>query len=327
MKVGQLYNIDSFKDMGDLVGETIRKIKFSDAYNGTVLERNLTAVDPTVFEKKYPDLAFFNTGISADNTGGYAKRIQSLRLLDHGEFKTAGDNTSNKGKISLSGEDNDILVHQKEAFAEWTDTDVKTAALQNFSLTGRLMSAIDKQYKREIDAAGLTGISSGSNVNAGLLNNAIFATSAASNTVENLNAQQMYDEICALVIDQHNAVSNTQEYMSDMVIMPVNVLNTLQKTMLNTAAGSNTVLTALKANFPGVTFMSSFRAADGGIGAVSATCAIKASGETMKFRLPTPLEIGSIFQLGSFHWKVDAQYRCAGLDILESTAGRLLTGL
>jgi len=308
MKVGQLYNVDSFKDMGGMVGETIRNIKFGDAYNGTVLERNLTAVDPTVFEKKYPDLTFFNTGISADNSGGYAKRIQSLRLLDHGEFKTAGDN---------------ILVHQKEAFAEWTDTDVKTAALENYSLTGRLMSAIDKQYKREIDAAGLIGIES----NKGLLNNTIFGTSSAGGAIATLTAQEMYDEICALILDQHSAVSNTQEYMADMVITPVDVLNTLQKTMLNTAAGSNTVLTALKANFPGVAFMSSFRAATGGIGAVSATCAIKASGDTMKFRLPTPLEIGQIFPLGSFHWKVDAQYRCAGLDILESTSGRLLTGL
>jgi len=212
MKVGQLYNVDSFKDMGGMVGETIRNIKFGDAYNGTVLERQLTAVDPTVFEKKYPDLTFFNTGISADNTGGYAKRIQSLRLLDHGEFKTAGDSTSNKGKISISGEDNDILVHQKEAFAEWTDTDVKTAALENYSLTGRLMSAIDKQYKREIDAAGLIGIES----NKGLLNNTIFGTSSAGGAIATLTAQEMYDEICALILDQHNAVSNTQEYMADM---------------------------------------------------------------------------------------------------------------
>jgi len=323
MKVGQLYNVDSFKDMGGLVGETLKKVKFADAYNGTVLERNLTAVDPTVFEKKYPDLTFFNTGISADNTGGAAKRIQSLRLLDNGEFRTAGDETTNKGKISISGEDNDILVHQKEAFAEWTKSDVETAALQNFSLTGKLMSAIDKQYKREIDAAGLTGIQG----NKGLLNNTVFGTSAASGAIGTLTPQEMYDEICALIIDQHNAVSNTQEYMSDMVIMPVNVLNVLQKTMLNTAGSHMTVLSALKANFPGVTFMASFRAATGGVASASATCAIKASDETMKFRLPTPLEIGEIFPLGSFHWKVDARYRCAGLDILEATAGRLLTGL
>ena len=323
MKVGQLYNTQSFKDMSEKVGETLRSVKFSDAYNGTVLERNLTQVDPTVFEKKYPDLTFFNTGISADNSGGAANRIQSLRLLDNGEFRDAGDETSNKGKISLSGEDNDILVYDKEAFAEWTKSDVEKAALQNYSLTGRLMSAMDKQYKREIDLIGFTGI----NANKGLLNNSVFGTSAASGAISGLAAQAMYDEIAALITDQHNAVSNTQEYMADTVIMPVNVLNTLQITMLNTAGSAMSVLAALKGNFPGVSFMASFRAADGGIGGASATVAIKVSDETMKFRLPTPLEIGAVFPLGSFHWKVDARYRCAGLDILESTSGRILTGL
>ena len=323
MKVGQLYNTQSFKDMSAGVGESLKAVKFADAYNGTVLERNLTQVDPTVFEKKYPDLTFFNTGISADNTGGAAKRVQSLRLLDHGQFRVAGNEASNKGKISLSGEDNAILVHEREAFAEWTKGDIETAALQNYSLTGRLMSAMDKQYKREIDSAGLTGIGD----NAGLLNNSDFATSGAAGAIGTLTAQEMYDEIAGLITDQHNAVSNTMEYMADVVIMPVNVLNTIQITILNSAAGSFSVLSALRANFPGVNFMASFRASNGGIGSVSATVAIKANDETMKFRLPTPLEIGEIFPLGSFHWKVDARYRCAGLDILETTSGRILTGL
>lgn len=323
MKVGQLYNTQSFKDMTGKVGETLKSIRFSDAYNGTVLERNLTQVDPTVFEKKYPDLVFFNTGISADNSGGAAKRVQSLRLVDHGQFVQSGVETTNKGKISISGEDNDILVYDKTAFAEWTKSDVETAALQNYSLTGRLMAAMDKQYKREIDQIGFTGIGN----NAGLLNNAIFATSAAGGAIGSLTPQQMYDEIAGLITDQHNDVANTSEYMADVVVMPINVMNTIKVTILNTAAGPLSVLASLQVNFPGVNFMASFRAADGGIGSVSATVAFKGSDETMKFRLPTPLEIGEIFPLGSFHWKVDARYRAAGLDILESTSGRILTGL
>jgi len=323
MKVGQLYNTKSFKDMSEMVGSTLKSISFGDAYNGTVLERNLTQVDPTVFEKKYPDLTFFNTGISADNSGGAAKRVQSLRLLDHGQFVLSGEETTNKGKISISGEDNDILVYDKTAFAEWTKSDVETAALQNYSLTGRLMAAMDKQYKREIDEIGFTGIGE----NAGLLNNAIFSSTAASDAIANLSAQEMYDEIAGLITDQHNGVGNTADYMADVVVMPVDVINKIQVTILNSAAGPMSVLAALKVNFPGVNFMASFRAADGGVGQVSATVAFKGSDETMKFRLPTPLEIGEIFPLGSFHWKVDARYRPAGLDILESTSGRILTGL
>ena len=323
MKVGQLYNIDSFKAMPEMVKDRISNIKFADSYNGTVLERNLTQVDPTVFEKKYPELTFLNLGIDADNTGGYAKRIQSLRTKDNGEFAFAGNETGNKGKISISGEDNDILVYDKEAFAEWTKTDVEQAALQGYSLTGRLMSTIDKVYKREIDSIGLTGIG----VNAGLLNNTVFSSAAAGGTIQTRTAQQMYDEISALIIDQHNAVGNTPEYMADTVIMPVDVLNKLTITILNSASSPASVLLALQANFPGVKFVSSFRAETGGVGSVSATVAFKASSDVMKFRLPVTLNVGEIISKGSFQWKVDAMYRCAGLDILESTGGRILTGL
>lgn len=323
MKVGQLYNLDSFKDMPDQVSSAISKIKFGDSYNGTVLARNLTQVDPTVFEKKYPDLVFMNMGIDADNSGGYANRIQSLRTKDNGEFAFGKNETTNKGKISLSGEDNDILVYQKEAFAEWSKTDVEQAALQNYSLTGRLMATIDKVYKREIDSIGLTGIGT----NAGLLNNTVFTSTAAGGTIQTRTAQQMYDEISGLIIAQWNGVGNTQEYMADTVIMPIDVMNTIKQTMLNTASSPASVFLALQANFPGINWLSSFRAETGGVGAASATVAIKASSEVMKFRLPVPLQIGEIVSKGSFHWKADAFYRTAGLDILESTGGRILTGL
>lgn len=327
MKMNHLFDLESLKKFSDEMPSVIGGVKFhdgrtfKDAYAGTVLERNLTQVDPTVFEKKYPELTFFNLGISSDNSGGYAKRIQSLRVLEHGEFSVSGDRTSNKGKISISGEDNDILVIEKQAFAEWTDTDVQTASLQNYSLTGRLMSAIDKQYKREIDTIGFVG----QGTNLGLLNNTDFASTGAGGAIGTLTPQDMYDEVCALIIDQHNAVSNTPEYMADTVVFPIDVLNTLQKTMLDTASTPASVLSALQFNFAGVSFTSSVRCND--VGGSSVSCAIKASDDTMKFRLPAPLTVGEIIKKSSFNWMVDAKYRVAGLDILESTAGRLLTGL
>ena len=50
---------------------------FKDAAAGVVLDRYLTQVDPKIFEKLYPDLSFMNSGVTVDNTGGYARRIQS----------------------------------------------------------------------------------------------------------------------------------------------------------------------------------------------------------------------------------------------------------
>ena len=119
MKIGNLYDLDSFETLN----KTAISSGFADAYAGSVLGRNLTAVDPQIFEKKYPELSFVNSGIAADNTGGYARKIQSLRKRDQGSFKTAGDVSSNRGKISLAGEDNDIKVDEREAESDWSDSE------------------------------------------------------------------------------------------------------------------------------------------------------------------------------------------------------------
>jgi hypothetical protein len=317
MKIGNLYNLDSFQkflDSGKMPG-------FADSYAGTVLARNLTAVDPRVFEKKYPELSFVNSGIEANNTGGYAQRIQSLRLLEQGAFKTAGDASGNKGKISLTAEDSFLKVIEREAESDWTDTKVKQAELQGINLVSDYISSHNKIYLREVDEIGYVGIDS----KTGLLNHAGFTSSAASDTVENLSAQGMYDEIAGLITDQHNGVYNTMEYMANRVDMPVTVYNKYASTMLNTANGSSTVLKALQDNYPGVTFNATFRAES--VGESSVTAAYCNNSEAMVMRIPEALTIGEIVKRGSFDFHVDSKYRIAGLDVLENTAGRLLTGL
>ena len=98
----------------------------------------------------------------------------------------------------------------------------------------------------------------------------------------------------------------------------------------NTAAGSSTVLKALRDNYPDVKFMSTFRAdtvANGGNLAASTVVAFNNNEESMKLRIPVPLTIGEIIKPSSFAFRVDSKFRIAGLDILESTSGRKLTGL
>jgi hypothetical protein len=63
------------------------------------------------------------------------------------------------------------------------------------------------------------------------------------------------------------------------------------------------------------------------VGGSSATVAYANSDEAMKMRIPLALTIGEIVKLGSFNFHVDSKYRIAGLDVLEDTAGRILTGL
>ncbi|MBL1319585.1 MAG: DUF2184 domain-containing protein [Mariprofundaceae bacterium] len=322
MKIGNLYDLDSFKKFQD----SSKQSGFKDAYSGSILARNLTAVDPQIFEKKYPELSFVNSGIAADNSGGYARIIQSLRKQELGGFSTAGDASGNKGKISMTGEESSLKVVERESHSIWTDSEVKEADLQNINLVSDYISAHNRIYLREVDQIGYLGVPDVP-ASTGLLNYAGFTSAAATGAVGGLTAQQMYDDIAGLITAQHNAVNNTPEYMAVKVDMPIYVLNTLTVTILNTANGASSVLSALKANFAGVEFRGTFRADDAGGVGVSHTVAYSTNSEAMKMRIPTALTVGEIIKQGSFDYRVDSKYRIGGLDVLENTAGYILTGL
>ena len=317
MKLGNLYDLASFEAFCDSASQR----GFTDAYAGTVLARNLTAIDPRVFEKKYPELALMNSGIEADNSGGYARRIQSLRLQDLGGFTTSGDASDNKGKISLAGEDSFLRVVERESHSKWTDSEIREAELQGINLPQRYVQAHNRIYMREVDQIGLVGGIG----NEGLLNYSGFAADSAGGAIGTLTAQEKYDTFADGITTQRNAVNNTPEYSVNRVVTSVEVLNDLAATILDTAAGSMSVLSALRANFPDVTFMSSFRA--GNVGSTSATVFYSNNTEVMEMRIPQPLTIGEIIKLGSFDFQVDSKYRIAGLDVLEDTGGFILTGL
>ncbi len=317
MKLGQIYNLDSLKKLE--AQSTLAMFKDSDA--GVILARSLTHVDPKVFEKKYPELVFMNSGITIDNSGGYVQRIQSRRIEDLGGFANAGDAADNKGKISLKGDQSAIKVIEREAHSKWTDTQIKQAELENRNLVTDYIQAHNKIYMRELDQAGYTGVGG----NLGLLNYTGFTSGAASGAIGTLTPQQMYDEIAGLLTDQWNGVANTVEYKANRVDMPVSVLNVLNVTILNTASGSSSVLKGLQDNFPGVEFRGTERAED--VGGNSVTVAYSNNEESMIFRLPLALTVGEIIKTGSFDFQVDSKYRVAGVDFLEDTSGRILTGL
>jgi len=318
MKIKHLYNLESFKrflDSGVAPG-------FKDSELGILLARHLTAVDPKIFEKKFPEITFVNSGIQVDNTGGYAKRIQSLRLIDQGEFADAGDDADDKGKISLTAEDNFLKVFVKNAFSTWTDDDVKEAQLGNINLPQAFLAAHNKVYNRLVDSIGFLG----QNGQTGLLNDSGFSTTSATAPIATATALELYDDIAGVITSQWNGVFNVPEYKANRVVMPTDVYNKISTVILNTAAGSSTVLKALMDNFSGVQFSSSFRADNVG-GGGSVTIAYSNNEEAMKMRIPVPLTIGEIIKLGSFDFKVDSKFRIAGLDVLESTSGFYLTGL
>ena len=322
MRIGNVYNLESIKALLD----SAKAKGFQDSYTGVVLAHALTAINPRIFEKKYPGLAFLTSGIEVDNTGGYARQIESLRIREQGGFTTSGDESGNKGRISLAGENNLLKVLEREGHTLWNDTDARRAELQGVNLVSQFLSAHNKLYQREIDEAGYLGVPDIA-TSTGLLNTAAFTSVAATGAIGTLTAQQMYDDIAGLITAQHNAVNNTPEYMAVKVDMPNYVLNTLGVTILNTAAGSASVLSALKANFPGVEFRGTHRADNAGGAGVSHTVAYSNNPEVMQMRIPVPLTISEIVKVSGFDYRVDSKYSIGGLDILESTGGYILIGL
>lgn len=319
MRLNQIIDQNAFKAFKD---SAKNHAGFTDSDGGVILARNLEYVDPTIFERKYPDLAFMSANVPADNSGGYARKLTSLRVEETGSFSEAGNKSDNKGKISLSAEDSSITVKEYSAESDWSDSQVQEANLQNINLPARFVAAHTKIYMREIDEAGLVGLGGGQ----GVLNYSGFALDTADQTLADASAQQMYDTFAALIDDQRNAVNNTPEYSADVVVTSTDAINRLGRTMMNTANGFATVLAALQANFS-VRFLGSFRAKDIGASTTDVAVALSTSREVSAMRIPVPLKIGEVIKIGSFNFHVDSLYRIGGMDFLENAGGRRLQGL
>ena len=314
MKLNQLIHEDS------LVSHLEVAKTFKDA-NGILLGRQLTHVDPKIFQKLYPDNIFLNSGISIDNSGGYSNQIQKLRISEKGGFRDANDRGSNKGLISLDGEAATIGVIERVATINYSNTEIEQAKLGKYNLVERLLGATDKIYRQEIDEI----LAVGNTLNKGLLNYAGFTANSGSKITNASLGTSDYDQIASLITDQWNGVNNTNGYMANRVAMPTRVMNILSAKKWNASISEKSVLQILRESFPTVTFISSWR--NELVGATSVTIAYSTSEDAMSNRIPLPLLIGETIKDGSFSYKADATYRIAGLDVHENKAGRIATGL
>lgn len=314
MKLSQLINEQAFKD----------HLKVASGFRdsaGNLLARNLTQVDPTVFQVRYPDNTFLNSGLTIDNTGGYANQIQKIRLTGRGSFADSSDRGAGKGLITIGGEEDTISAIQREATIEYTDTEIEQAKLGNYNLVEKLFSAQFEIYNQEIDEILATGHRNGE----GLLNYSGFTTDTGSAITTATTGQSDYDQIAGFITDQWNSVNNTRGYMANKIIMPTRVYNTISRKTYLPNAGTMKVLQALKEAFPEVEFTHSFRNED--VGGVTATVAYSNDRNAMLNRIPMALTVGKTVPMGSFGYKADSKYRIAGLDVAENSAGRILTGL
>jgi hypothetical protein len=114
--------------------------------------------------------------------------------------------------------------------------------------------------------------------------------------------------------------------MPTNVTMPTRVYEFISGTILNTAGTGESILEALQRNYPSITFSATNKAEFTGT-TTTATVCYSANERAMVFRIPLALQIGEIVKPGSWKFRVDSRYRIAGLDVIENSAGEILTGL
>lgn len=317
----KLYNVKSFED------QTARAKKFTDA-GGIILARNLEFLSTEIFTQEYPELTFLQQGVVVNNEGGYADTIKKLKLAIAGDFREAGTNTNTTGKITLEGEDDNIPVFSMDAESDWSEIELKKAELQNINLPSRFMEAHVEVYNRKIDSIGYVGQvrSNGTFKTRGLLNYAAWDTDTAAGLASALTGQELYDEIAGLITRQWKNVFNVEVYKANRVVLPWSVYDIATTKILNTAAGSSSVMRALQDNFASVSFGMTNRAEAGQAAVTSTSIAFSTNRRAMQFRLPVPLEISSIDQRG-FKYYMESYFSIAGLDVIEDGAAATLTGL
>jgi hypothetical protein len=316
----KLYDVKSFEDKA-----AFAKRNFTDA-GGIILARNLEHLSTEIFTQDYPELTFLMQGITVNNEGGYSDSIKKLKLAIAGGFRESGNKTDTTGKISLSGEDDNIPVFTMEAESDWSEVELKKAELQNVNLPSRFLEAHAEVYNQKIDALGYIGQvrSNGSQKTTGLLNYAGWDTDTAAVTAVAATGVELYQEIADLINRQWANVFNVSAYKASHVVMPTSVYNVCMSKFLNTAGTEMSVLRALQMNFPEVTFGMTDKA-EAGTGP-SVTVALSQNRRGMQFRVPVPLNVSSIDQRG-FKYYVESYFSVAGLDVIEDGAAATLTGL
>ena len=312
-KLGQIYNLDSFDSAKNY-------FKSLDSNAGVVLARSLEHISSEVFEQRIAGLSFLNqSGIVINNEGGYAKAITKLKSNIQGDFKDSGDNTNGKGKISIGLEDDTMPVFMKEAFSEWSETELNRAALENRNLVAEYLKGHDQKYKEQIDRIGYLGIEGKSK---GLLNNTLFASGGATGTFSTLTAQEMFDEVSTLVQDQRTAVLNDEMFSADKVAVHQDTYNILSKTFVNTSGSLTTVREALERTL-NITFVITSKC---DIAGVKRIVAYSSQRGNIQMRIPVALKISNQYILG-FRYGVESMFSIAGTDLLEASGGKILTGV
>jgi hypothetical protein len=317
-EVKSLYNTASFDS-------AVNKARsFADS-GGLLLAQQLQFISPEIFTQQYSGLTFLDQGFVVNNAGGSYTSIVKIKRRIEGDFVESGTATNTTGKITLAAESDTIPVFYLEAESAWSELELKQNETQNINLPNEFMAGHVEKYNRIIDQLGYLGQtrSDGTQKTNGLLNSP-WVTNVAVNSAVNLSGQDLYSHISDHINSQRSDVANIASFICTRYVMPTTVYNTALTKILNPGFSNKTVLASLKENFPDITFGSSFKAED--VGGNTVCVAFSVDRNAMQFRVPTPLNISNVYQLGTKYY-VSSYFGAAGLDVLENKSASILTGL
>jgi hypothetical protein len=309
--------LSNFYDLKSL--DSFKKTSVQDA--GVLLQRHLIAVDPEIYRVEYPELVFKNLGLDINNTGGFAKQIQSLRLKATGAFQDIG---SDNVTASLSAESSLISVRMRGLPVEWDDYEVKAAQALQVNVVDEKMRGVLEIYHQEIDTSALLGLSG----NNGLLTNTDYDADVGVD-MSVMDAEELYNYIKDRVNFQKSAVRNALSYQANVCLLPLSIYNRIENEILNKFNDAS-VLTVLKKNLPTIKFVSSAKAEEVWDPSSSTYKRVMVlfsnDRKVIKFRIPMPMKYEPIFRKHSTSSTV-ARYHTAGLDILEPSSGLIVRGI
>lgn len=323
-KLSNVFNIESIKTL-DSALQSFGDVAFKDAPQGNLLNRQFLRLDPQIFEAKYPENTYLNSGITIDNSGGAATFIQSLRRNRSGQFKLAGDLDAAKGLISYEHEVSGVQVFDYSAESKWTDQDVRRAAMANLTNpVNEFLRIHNELYQQHIDISVATGLRDLTGAT-GLLNYANFTDVTAP--IAPTTGKELYAAIISIIARQQSKANGILQFMPTHVIFPIDVMTACENTVYDSnGTNPDTVLAVLQRNYPNITFLQSVRNNTGGVGGASVIIVYSANSENMKIRIPQPLRFAPQNQVG-FTFTVESQFSIAGIDILDNNAATRMLNL
>ena len=294
----KLYDYDSFMNASKEV-----ETHFKDAHQGALARESLVATTKGLHLYMPSKMTLLNLGIGVDNSGGYANKIRSLRMVGTGGFVEAGTSSTTQGRIGIDGDYSELLVKGYEAESLYSDTEIGQAQMEKRNLYKELVGVHQRKYIETVDALGYQT----------LIKTKDFDKQDVGKSWDSMTDEEVYKLLKDGVVAQRSNVSDA--YYADTIVLDPKGYTRVHSSDYK-ANTDLTIAEKLKRDL-GVKFQVSFRLK----GKTKSTVLILNTGaESLMIRIPQRLKISKVYNLGSKHG-FDSGFRVAGVDVLEEGSG------